>query len=218
MESLLDIHTHRIPKTPGLAIENIRFPASFEPEPGRYYSLGIHPWDVDKFSETQVNWPLFRKWAAHPQVLAIGEAGMDKSVHQTLLLRQEQMFTCQTVIAAKVNKPVIMHNVRSTGIIRLCKEYSSSRHPWIQHGFRGNASAVAGAINHRFHLSFGPIYDEEALRTIPLERLFLETDDSGIDIHEVYRRAAETLAMPIDELIGVVQENIHRVFFRHEEL
>lgn len=218
MESLLDIHTHRAPEMPGLAIENVRFPAPFEPKPGRYYSLGIHPWDVDKFSETQVDWDLFREWAEHPQVIAIGEGGMDKCVHSALLLRQEQIFTRQTLIAESVNKPILLHNVRSTGIMRLCKEYSGSCLPWIQHGFRGNASAVSRAIDNGFHLSFGPRYNEDALKAMPLEHLFLETDDSETGIHEVYRRVAETLAMPIGKLTAVVQENIQRVFFRHEEL
>lgn len=218
MELLLDVHTHHAPAVSGQAIEYVRFPEPFRPEPGRYYSLGIHPWDTDQFDITQVDWELFRKWAAHPQVLAIGETGIDKLVHKNLQCRQQLIFSRQLCIANDIKKPIIIHNVRATGILGLCRQYSGYCLPWIQHGFRGNAGAARQATLQGLYLSLGPRYNEEALKVIPLEQLLLETDDSGIDIHEVYRRAAETLGMPVEELTATVQENIQRVFFNHEEL
>lgn len=218
MELPLDIHTHRTPEMPSQAIVNIRFPELFHPEPGGYYSLGIHPWDVHLFDETQVDWKLFAKLAALPQVLAIGECGMDKKVNRELMLRQERIFSRQVLIARELHKPIIVHNVRSSGILRLCKEYSNFRPAWIQHGFRGNQAEASRAWDHRFILSFGPRYHEEALRFVPLDELLLETDDSGVDIHEVYRRAAETLGMPVEELTARVQQNIQRMFFTQQEL
>lgn len=218
MELPLDIHTHRAPEVPSQAIVNIRFPEPFCPEPGRYYSLGIHPWDVHLIDEELLDWDLFTKQAAHPQVLAIGECGMDKKVNKDLLLRQECIFSEQLRIARRLQKPIIVHNVRSSGFLRLSKDYSNFSFPWIQHGFRGSAQEASRAWDYRFILSFGPKYDEEALRSVSLDRLLLETDDSGVDIHEVYRRVAATLEMPVEELIARVQQNIQRVFFNQQEL
>lgn len=218
MELPLDIHTHRTPEVPSQAIVNIRFPEPFHPEPGGYYSLGIHPWDVHLFDETQVDWKLFTELAAHPQVLAIGECGMDKKVNREFMPRQERIFSRQVLIAMELHKPIIVHNVRSAGILRLCKEFSNFRSAWIQHGFRGNEVAASRARDYRFILSFGSRYNEEALRSVPLDELLLETDDSGADIHEVYRCAAETLGMPVEELTARVQQNIQRMFFTRQEL
>lgn len=218
MELPLDIHTHRAPEVPSQAIVNVRYPEPFHPEPGRYYSVGIHPWDVHLFDENLIDWDSFAELAAHPQVLAIGECGIDKKVNKDLLDRQEHIFRRQLWTARDLQKPLIIHNVRASSILRLSKEYSNTRIPWIQHGFRGNKAGVDQAWSHRFILSFGPQYDEEALLSVPLNRLFLETDDSGVDIHEVYRRVAATLGIPVEELTKQIQQNIQRVFFKQQEL
>lgn len=218
MNPLLDIHTHHAPTVPGQAIENVRFPAAFNPEPGRYYSIGIHPWDVNQFDVPQVDWNLFLECASHPQVIAIGECGMDKCVHTDLLLRQECMFSRQIKVAQTVQKPILLHNVRSSGVLRLCREYSDSHLPWIEHGFRGNAAAARRAVDYHFDLSFGPRYNEEAIRAVPLDRLLLETDDSGKSIFDVFHQVASTLGISVEKLNAAVQENIQRVFFSHKEL
>ena len=49
---------------------------------------------------------------------------------------------------------------------------------------------------------------------IPLEYLFLETDESMIDIHCLYERAALLLEIPLCKLMQQVRQNINNVFFR----
>ena len=51
------------------------------------------------------------------------------------------------------------------------------------------------------------------LRAVPLDRLFLETDDAETDIHEIYKKVADTLNMSVGELTERVQRNIKNVFF-----
>ena len=113
---LLDIHTHHLAESTFSAIKNIRFlNEEFSPEPGRYYSIGIHPWDVEL--EDEIDWGLFEELAMHPQVLAVGECGIDKLVHKELLPAQERIFLRQLGIAERLLKPVLIHNVKSTEII-----------------------------------------------------------------------------------------------------
>lgn len=69
-------------------------------------------------------------------------------------------------------------------------------------------------IREGIYLSLGEKYQEEALRQIPSEYLFLETDESLIDIHSLYERAALLLEMPVCKLMQQVQQNINNVFFR----
>ena len=45
MKFPVDIHTHRLPPVPGTAIAN-RYPDTFVPEAGAWYSVGIHPWHI----------------------------------------------------------------------------------------------------------------------------------------------------------------------------
>jgi putative tatD-related DNAse protein len=209
---LLDIHTHHLAESTFSAIKNIRFlKEEFSPEPGRYYSIGIHPWDVEL--EDEIDWGLFEELAMHPQVLAVGECGIDKLVHKELLPAQERIFLRQLGIAERLLKPVLIHNVKSTEIISLMKGRSPGLVPWILHGFRGKEPLALQLIRHGFYLSFGARYNEDTLRAVPLDRLFLETDDAETDIHEIYKKVADTLNMSVGELTERVQRNIKNVFF-----
>ncbi|MCS3107619.1 hypothetical protein NXV07_03895 [Bacteroides fragilis] len=64
------------------------------------------------------------------------------------------------------------------------------------------------------YVSLGEKYQEEVLWAIPLEYLFLETDESMIDIHCLYERAALLLEIPLCKLMQQVRQNINNVFFR----
>lgn len=152
---LLDIHTHHLAESTFSAIKNIRFlNEEFSPEPGRYYSIGIHPWDVEL--EDEIDWGLFEELAMHPQVLAVGECGIDKLVHKELLPAQECIFLRQLGIAERLLKPVLIHNVKSTEIISLMKGRSPGLIPWILHGFRGKEPLALQLIRHGFYLSSVP--------------------------------------------------------------
>lgn len=209
---LLDIHSHHVPGKDFRAIRNIRFlKEEFSPEPGQYYSIGVHPWEVGL--EEQIDWDLFEKLAGHPQVLAIGECGIDRHVHVELLQAQERIFLQQLAVAEKQGKPVLIHNVKSTGMIETIKKQFVSTIPWIQHGFRGKPELALEMLRSGFYLSFGVRYNEESLRAVPLDRMFLETDDSETDIREVYEKAARTLGISVEKLTGQVQRTIKKVFF-----
>ena len=209
---LLDIHSHHLSEDPFRAILNIRFPKDkFFPEAGRCYSVCVHPWEVTL--ENRIDWTLFEELAGHPQVLAIGECGMDKHVYPELLMAQERIFSRQLAVAEKLGKPVLIHNVKSTGIIGLLKKNASGHIPWIQHGFRGKPELALEMLRSGFYLSLGIRYNEDSLRVIPLDRLFLETDDSETDICQVYERAARTLGISVIKLTEQIQHNIKKVFF-----
>lgn len=66
------------------------------------------------------------------------------------------------------------------------------------------------------YLSFGAAmfrqksHAAESLRTTPLDRLFLETDDAAISIEAVYERAAMILGIGVRELDGIVLGNFMR--------
>ncbi|WP_291544332.1 TatD family hydrolase [Bacteroides sp.] len=213
-----DIHSHHLSTPASRAIVNIRFPEPFSFEQGRYYSIGIHPWDVCLFKDATPDWDSFKNLAAHPQVLAIGECGLDKLVHPEWLQRQEELFATQVHIAESLHKPLLIHNVRSSDVLQRMLRAGTSTLPWILHGFRGNASLANQWIALGGYLSFGARYNEEAVCQTPLNRLFLETDDGQLTIEEIYKRIATVRQMSLDELIVQVQQNIREVFFNRQQL
>lgn len=210
---IVDIHTHRLSGDPRRAILNIRFLKEDSVfEAGRFYSLGVHPWEVKQ--ENQIDWRRFEELAGNDQVLAVGECGLDKQVHAEWMPAQERIFARQLTIAGKLKKPVLIHNVKSTGAIEQLKRNSSDTIPYIQHGFRGKPELASEMLRAGFYLSFGMQYNEDALRAVPLDRLFLETDDSPTDICEVYKKAADTLGIAVEKLAEQVRCNIKKVFFK----
>lgn len=207
---ILDIHTHHLPVKAGQAILNV-FPANFMPEPERYYSVGYHPWYLS--ADGLEDWGLLDNIVAHPQVLALGETGLDK-VTEVDYSVQKIAFERQVKMAMQVSKPLIIHCVRSYNeIVELKKAFKPSN-PWIIHGFRGKKELVEQLTNHGIYLSYGFHYNENALRSTPLDMLFLETDEDTSDIHLLYQQVAEHLSISVKELTERVQENISNVFFK----
>lgn len=218
----VDIHTHRLPQMPGEAIVNC-YPEEFAPQAGGWYSVGIHPWrigtslggnrqaDVSVVRRAAKNL-LSRELAAHPQVLAIGEAGLDKLAEASLEVQME-IFEYQARLAEEVGKPLVIHLVKAVDELLRLKQAVRPSVPWIIHGFRGKAVLAEEYFRHGFYLSFGEKYQEEALRRVPVHRLFMETDESPVTVAGLYERAAGVRGVSVEELRKAVQVNIRKVFF-----
>ena len=87
----------------------------------------------------------------------------------------------------------------------------------IFHGFIGSPQQAARALAAGYCLSFGERTfcsprTTEVLRTLPADRLFLETDDSDVAIETVYARAAEVRGTTVGKLRRVIAENYRRLF------
>ncbi len=212
MSTLLDIHAHHLPQMPGEAIENC-YPDSFVPEVGGWYSVGVHPWHITNsiVRDESKNLLLLLE---HPQVLAVGEAGLDKMAGASMPV-QIEYFEWQARMAMAINKPLIIHLVKAFEELLKLKQAIHPVNPWIIHGFRGKAILAEEYLRHGFYLSFGEKYQEEAIRAVPAHRLFLETDESTVPLMELYNRVAEVRGISCNELRETVSENIDKVFFKH---
>lgn len=214
MKTPVDIHTHHLSQMPGEAIVNC-YPDTFIPEAGEWYSVGIHPWhvktavDSDARHEMDALLPL----VGHPQVLAIGEAGLDKLAHAPISV-QIEIFEYQARLSSEAGKPLIIHLVKAADELLRLKRLMCPANPWIIHGFRGKEALAREYLRHGFYLSFGEKYQEDALRAVPSERLFLETDESAVPIATLYKRAADIRGTSLYELTEAVRENIDKVFFK----
>lgn len=65
-----------------------------------------------------------------------------------------------------------------------------------------------------FYLSLGEYYSDETMQTVPDERLFLETDNSSLDIEDILCRAAKVRGVEVEVLRETIRRNIQNVFFR----
>ena len=113
MKCLVDIHTHRLPRIPGTAIVNC-YPDVFSPKEGEWYSVGIHPWHVPAAvtSNVRCEMNMLPSLVGHPQVLAIGEAGLDKLADAPIAV-QIEVFEYQAQLSAELGKPLVIHLVKA---------------------------------------------------------------------------------------------------------
>ena len=150
--------------------------------------------------------------ARSPQVLAIGEAGIDHFCSAPMQ-QQFALFSNQARLAERVGKPLIVHMVRSASEILFLKKQLRPTMPWIIHGFRGGEALARQLVDHGFYLSFGTHYRPEAISITPKNRLFIETDDSISPVVELYQSIAVVLGISTHDLLFTVADNIERTFF-----
>lgn len=91
--------------------------------------------------------------------------------------------------------------------------------PVIFHGFRKSFELAKQLLQRGYYLSFGAplLYDtslQACFTQIPLNRVFLETDDStSITIAQLYREAAAFLHTDVGYLTLQLHDNYQRLFF-----
>lgn len=205
-----DIHTHQPAiRTEDTAIVNSPLLTSAT---DINQSSGIHPWSIhqseinDQLAKLELN-------SVQPNLVAIGEAGLDKH-SETPMNIQKEVFSAQALLAEKVNKPLIIHCVKAWTELIAVKKHIKPRMPWIIHGFRGNAQLATQLIHYGFLLSFGLYFNPGALEAAWPSSLFAETDDKEIDIRLVYQRIADSLSLPLEAIILQLEQNVHLTFLQ----
>lgn len=187
----VNIHTHR-PAGRGVELR----------------TAGIHPWEADRM-------PVDSLLPLGETVQAIGETGLDfaKGAPREA---QYTAFRTQLELARQYGLPVVIHCVRAFN--EVMRELAACPpRAAIFHGFIGSPEQARQAVAAGHYLSFGERTFRspktvEAMRATPLERLFLETDDSPTPIEEIYRRAANQLGIPETRLQETTLANYKTIF------
>ena len=188
---IVDIHTHN-KQTRAQTIDTV----------------GIHPWHATDGDISAIE---FAAVAAD----AIGEIGLDFACD---VPHEEQIaiFRAQLAIAERLEKPVVLHCVKAfEEVMRILRNYSLKA--VIFHGFIGSVEQAQRAVAQGHYLSFGERTFRspktiEALRSIPLSHLFVESDESTTPIEEIYARIAELRGLPVAELTATTEENFALIF------
>ena len=202
---MLDFHTHHLHAADALISVS---PSDFAPVPGKRYAVGIHPWHTEGDEQAQMQ--ALAEAALSEQVVAIGETGLD-SLRGASLDVQMRLFERHIALTEAMGKPLVIHCVRTSQ--QVLKAWSESRKcvPWAIHGFRGNDRVVAPLVKAGFYISFGERFNADALRTVPLDRLLAETDESTMPIGQIVGQLAASLQMPCEHLESIVAANLARL-------
>ena len=211
MPDFFNIHTHTSthPKTEILSLAPEQHSADIHVV---YASVGIHPWHLT-LEQSESQWEALRQSVKDKRIIAIGECGLDKLQGPSLEL-QTSLFKQEATLAEECSLPLIIHCVKAFNELIQLKKEISPRQPWIIHGFRGKLPLAADCIRHGFYLSIGSRFQADALKAIPLDHLFIETDESEESIGSIYQRIAETKGISLKELTEAINKNMREVFFK----
>jgi len=197
----IDIHTHKIRKSANIQIVDISERVNVDIEICSHYSMGVHPWfvkemDLDKKMQN------IKSHIDKNSFLAIGECGLDKVCNVDFNI-QLKAFKQQINLSEKYHKPLILHIVKSFNEIIQLRIATKAKQKWIVHGFNGSYQIAKQLIDMGFYISFGhKLYQQtskasKSIKHLPLNRIFLETDNSEFAIEEVYALAAERLNIDV---------------------
>lgn len=210
----IDLHTHSTEiEEDVVSIRNI-FPnqAQFvQNNDHLYFSVGLHPWHINPSSMLD-EMEEVKTLSNRHLCLAIGETGVDR-LTQTHYEIQKRVFEKHLEIAFEVSKPVIVHSVRAfQEILQLHKPFAG-KVKLIFHGFNNNRQIMKHLLERGCFLSFGKALlnpDSNASKLfaeIPDNRFFLESDDSGLSIKDIYFRAATLKNVTLETLKMLVETN-----------
>ncbi|MBF8223680.1 TatD family hydrolase [Halomonas sp. 328] len=151
--------------------------------PGCYATAGVHPHDASRW-----NGELAAAMAAlHalPEVVAVGECGLDFNRNFSTPAEQEHAFEAQLQQAAERRLPLFIHE-RDAGrrMTEMLRHWRDDITQAVVHCFTGERATLHGYLDLDLHIGLtGWICDErrghhlrDLVRDIPASRLMLETD------------------------------------------
>ena len=143
-------------------------------------TAGVHPHEAksaDGKLETQL-----RTLAAHPEVVAIGECGLDYNRDFSPRETQRSVLHRQLTLAVELNLPVYLHERdASEDMLAILQQYSVRG---VLHCFTGDQHALEQYLSLGLYIGItGWVCDErrgkslqQLMPMLPLERLLIETD------------------------------------------
>ncbi len=194
--------------------------------------VGIQPNYVSE--STDADWDTILELVASPQVVAVGETGLDRYWDYSPIEGQIEMFRRHMQLARDRDLPFVVHcrEAESDVVDELKREASNGPLNGIMHSFAGDAKTAEACVELGMHISLAGMLTfkkndqlRAAAALVPLDRLLVETDapylapmpNRGKRNEPAWvRHTAECLAechgISTEELAEITTNNALRVF------
>jgi len=226
------------PETMHRALELSREYASNRSMPQIVVSVGIHPHEAELADPTALE--RLNALATEPEVVAVGEIGLDYYYDHSPRDVQKRVFIEQMEIAEAHKLPILIHcrpsgessNAWDDALDLLGQHWKSTGLGGILHCFAGEQAHAVQAMDMGFLVSFAgnitfpkaqPIRDVAA--KIPADRLLVETDapflapvphrgqrNEPARVRNVAEKLAEVRGVEYETMALITTENFHRFF------
>jgi TatD DNase family protein len=148
-----------------------------------FATAGVHPHHAKDCDDATID--ALRELAAEPEVVAIGETGLDHYRDLSPRPVQAEWFEAQLALAAELTMPVFLHEREaSDAFLPIVTRWRDRLPAVVVHCFTGSREALHGYLDVDLHVGItGWICDErrgyglrQIVRDIPDHRLLIETD------------------------------------------
>lgn len=195
--------------------------------PGLSATAGVHPHEAHAWSpdaEARV-----RALLARPEVVAVGETGLDYHYHHSPRPDQRRAFEAQLALGAEVGKPVVVHAREADDDVAAL--IGETRATVVLHSFSSGASVFEAGMRIGAYFSFSGMITfkswslTDLLTACPSNRLLLETDSPYLApvphrgrrnepafVRDVAVALARARNVTIEEITRITHDNARRVF------
>lgn len=193
--------------------------------------IGIHPHDASTASDETLAEIL--RLGRLPEVVAIGEMGLDYFRNLSPQEEQRQAFRAQIKIAQELGKPVVIHDRDAhQEVLDILKAEKGGQNMGIMHCYSGYLPLAVELMKLGFYISIaGPVTYKNAAKTrevaakVPADRLLVETDcpylspepfrgqtNEPARVAHTARKVAELRNKPFEEISYLTWLNARKVF------
>lgn len=217
---------------PGVDVETSRDAIALaQAHPGAIFAaVGTHPHDASTLTPEAL--AAERELSLSPEIVAIGEIGLDYYRNLSPRDVQREALIAQFELAHERDLPIILHNREShEDMIALLRSHGQGLRG-VFHCFIGSRDMARDALELGFYLSFaGPLTfpKNEELREVaawaPLDRILVETDSPYLTpppfrgkrneprhVALVARSLAETCGLTLEEVAAATTTNALTLF------
>lgn len=214
----IDIHTHPFHNEKDtITVQNIYPGDGFAAFSGQnFYSVGLHPWHIGTKKENNNALQMVEEALEFDHVIIVGEAGLDKIIDNSFK-EQLRIFEAQAYIAEEYQCPLVVHCVKAYNeVIELRKKMNPAM-PWILHAYNGGLKLSKQLENMGFMFSFGKNLFRDntkvlnSFKYLPLDKVFLETDELEWKVEDIYKQAALLKGISIEDLKLATWTNFNRI-------
>jgi len=157
--------------------------ATAEREPDVWASVGIHPHEADAHAD--LGREALLEASAHPQVIGIGETGLDYYYDKSDRAVQRDLFRVHIGVARETGLPIIIHtrDAEDDTAAILAEEMGQGAFPALIHCFTASADFARKVLDLGLTISLSGIVTfknatelQAVAEVVPADRLLVETD------------------------------------------
>ena len=193
-------------------------------------SVGIHPLDLAPGEAPALDWLLGE--LNHPEVVAIGETGLDYHYEPEAAQLQQASFRLHLEAARLTGKPVVIHTRAARADTLTLLREAALPQAGVLHCFTEDWEMAKAALDLGYYISLSGIVTfrnadalRDVARQVPADRLLVETDSPYLapiphrgkpNLPEYVRDVAEFIALvrgeSFEQLAAQTTENFKRLF------